>query len=93
MADTHYRFSSNHNGKRHLHAMQGWDLPPNDAHLLCRRKKAPPAGEAARLFGIHKIFATDLKFCAAAFLRTLTAAYSNIIAQLLKLVNTFYATF
>lgn len=56
-------------------------------------KKAPQTGEVAGLFGIHKIFATDLKFRAAAFLRTLTAAYSNIIAQLLKLVNTFYATF
>ena len=29
-------------------------------YVELRRKKAPLAGEAARLFGIHKIFATDL---------------------------------
>lgn len=39
-----------HNGKSHLHAMQGWHLlPPNDSYLLCRNKKATLSGMASHL--------------------------------------------
>lgn len=51
------------------------------------RKKAPLAGEATRLFN----YLTVMKLSLLAHLRTLTAAYIQIVAKWIKEVNPLFA--